>query len=241
MSSKGTLYLIPSTLGDESSIDSVLPPHVKEVADTITHFIVENEKSARHFLKKLGLKTPLQQINLYLLNEHTDIKKTDLSTFLQPIMNGLDMGVLSDAGCPAIADPGADIVQVAHEKNIKVVPLVGPSSILLALMASGFNGQSFIFHGYLPRERPDRIKKLKELEQESVRKRQTQLFIETPYRNQHMLEDILSSCDRNTQLCIATDITLGTEFISSKTIQEWKKQVPQINKRPTIFLIYKRY
>ncbi len=239
--SKGTLYLIPSTLGDECTIDSVLPPYVKEVADRITHFIVENEKSARHFLKRLGVKIPLPQINLYLLNEHTKSKKEDLSVLLQPIMNGMDMGVLSDAGCPAIADPGADIVSLAHEKNIKVVPLVGPSSILLALMASGFNGQSFIFHGYLPRERPERIKKIKELETESVKKKQTQLFIETPYRNQHMLEDILSSCDRNTKLCIATDITLATECINTKTIQEWKKQAPQINKRPTIFLIYKQY
>jgi 16S rRNA (cytidine1402-2'-O)-methyltransferase len=235
----GILYLIPSTLGDACTIEAVLPPRIREVCMGLRHFIVENEKSARAFLKRLSLDIPIQEFNLTLLNEHTNLKKEDLSVLLQPLLNGFNMGILSDAGCPAIADPGADVVKLAHEKNIKVVPLVGPSSILLALMASGFNGQSFVFHGYLPRERPDRIRKLKELELDSARKKQTQLFIETPYRNQHMFEDILATCEKHTQLCLAVDITLQTEFIATKSLQDWKNQVPQLNKRPAIFLLHK--
>jgi 16S rRNA (cytidine1402-2'-O)-methyltransferase len=236
---KGTLYLIPSTLGDACSIDAILPAKIREVANTIMHYIVENEKPARAFLKRLNLETPIQAISLYPVNEHTQAKKEDLSVLLKPLLNGLNMGLLSDAGCPAVADPGSEVVKLAHEYGIRVVPMVGPSSILLALMASGFHGQSFVFHGYLPRERPDRIKKIKELELDASRKKQTQLFIETPYRNQHILEDILATCEKNTLLCLATDITLNTEYIFTKPIQEWKKQVPNINKRPTIFLLQK--
>ena len=235
----GTLYLIPSTLGDQCSIDAVLPAGIREVCGTLRHFIVENEKPARAFLKRLKLDVPIQEFLLYPLNEHTDLKKEDLSLLLKPLLNGQNMGLMSDAGCPAVADPGSAVVRLAHEKNIRVVPLVGPSSILLALMGSGFNGQSFVFHGYLPRERPDRIKKIKELELDAAKKKQTQLFIETPYRNQHMFEDIVATCEKHTLLCLATDITLTTEFIATKTIQDWKKQVPQLNKRPTIFLVHK--
>jgi len=172
-----------------------------------------------------------------LLNQHTPVQ--EISGYLNSISEGKNIGIISEAGCPGIADPGADVVKMAHEKNIQVVPLVGPSSIFLALMASGFNGQNFAFNGYLPKERPDRIKKIKELERLAQQKDQTQLFIETPYRNTHMLEDILTSCEGSTKLCIACDITLSTEYIKTKTIAAWKKQVPDINKRPTIFLIYK--
>lgn len=237
MIQKGNLYLIPTTLGDTGETADVIPVKVNHVINTIDDYIVENEKSARHYLKKSGIKKPLQEINLYLLNQHTT--QQEISTYLQPIAAGKNMGIISEAGCPGIADPGAEVVKLAHERNINVIPLVGPSSILLALMASGFNGQSFTFHGYLPKERSERINKIKELEQIAQRKSQTQLFIETPYRNMHLMEDILITCSGQTKLCVACDITLPTEFIKTKSIADWKKQAPDINKRPTIFLIYK--
>jgi 16S rRNA (cytidine1402-2'-O)-methyltransferase len=237
MSEKGILYLIPTTLGDTAETADVIPVKVNQVINTIDEYIVENEKSARHYLKKAGLVKPLQEIILHTLNQHTE--PVAISTYLNSIKLGKNMGVISEAGCPGIADPGAEVVRLAHANNIKVVPLVGPSSILLALMASGFNGQSFTFNGYLPKERSERIKKIKELERISIQKNQTQLFIETPYRNMHLMEDILVSCESKTRLCIACDITLPTEFIKTKSIAEWKKQIPEINKRPTIFLINK--
>lgn len=234
---KGILYLIPTTLGDTAETADVIPVKVNQVINTIDEYIVENEKSARQYLKKMGIKKPLQEIILHPLNQHTEVK--DISGYLNAIEEGRNIGIISEAGCPGIADPGGIVVKRAHEKNITVCPLVGPSSILLALIASGFNGQNFAFNGYLPRERPDRIKKIKELEKTAQQKSQTQLFIETPYRNVPVLDDILSSCDGATLLCIACDITLPTEFIKTKTIAAWKKQVPDINKRPAIFLIYK--
>jgi 16S rRNA (cytidine1402-2'-O)-methyltransferase len=233
---KGKLYLIPTTLGDTAETASVIPVRVNEIINTIDEYIVENEKSARHYLKKMGLKKPLQEIVLHPLNQHTEAK--EISTYLNSIQLGKHIGVISEAGCPGVADPGADVVKLAHEKNIEVIPLVGPSSILLSLMASGFNGQNFAFNGYLPKERGERIKKLKELEMLVYKRKQTQLFIETPYRNMHLLEDILSACEGKTKLCIACDITLPSEFVKTKPIYEWKKQVPDINKKPTIFLIY---
>ncbi len=233
---KGILYLIPATLGDTAETADVLPVKVKSIINQIDTYIVENEKSARHYLKKMGIEKPLQELVLYPLNQHT--QPQEISAYLKPLSEGKNIGIISEAGCPGIADPGAEVVAIAHERNIQVIPLVGPSSILLSLMASGFNGQSFTFHGYLPKERGERIKKLKELEKAAL-KRQTQLFIETPYRNMHLLEDILNTCENNTLLCIACDITLETEFIRTKRIAEWKKQVPAINKKPTIFLIYK--
>ena len=237
MTEKGILYLIPTTLGDTAETADVIPVKINEIINTIDEYIVENEKSARHYLKKIGIKKPLQEIVLHPLNQHTEAK--DLSTYLNSIALGKNIGIISEAGCPGVADPGAEVVKQAHYRNIKVVPLVGPSSILLALMASGFNGQSFTFNGYLPKERPDRIKKIKELERLAQQKDQTQLFIETPYRNAHLLDDILTTCEGKTLLCIACDITLPTEFIKTKSISEWKKQQPDLNKRPTIFLIYK--
>jgi 16S rRNA (cytidine1402-2'-O)-methyltransferase len=236
MTQQGTLYLIPTTLGDTAETADVIPVKVNTIINQIDEYIVENEKSARHYLKKVGIKKPLQEILLHPLNQHT--APQEISGYLKSIAEGKNIGIISEAGCPGVADPGAEVVAIAHTRNIKVVPLVGPSSILLSLMASGFNGQCFTFHGYLPKERPDRIKKLKELEK-AAQKQQTQLFIETPYRNMHLLEDILGTCDGTTKLCIACDITLPTEFIKTKRIAEWKKQLPDINKKPTIFLICK--
>jgi len=234
---KGILYLIPTTLGETAETMDVLPKKINTIINTIDEYIVENEKSARHFLKKMGIQKPLPEIILHPLNQHTN--SGELSTYLNAINQGKNIGIISEAGCPGVADPGAEVVKLAHEKNIKVVPLVGPSSILLAIMASGFNGQNFAFNGYLPKQQEDRIKKIKELENLVYKKNQTQLFIETPYRNQHLLDDLLKTCDNKTKLCIACDITLESEFIKTKSIFDWKKQMPDINKKPTLFLIYK--
>lgn len=234
---KGILYLIPTTLGDTAETADVIPIKINQIINTIDEYIVENEKSARHYLKKLGIKKTLQEIILHPLNQHTP--PHEISSYLTSISSGKNIGIISEAGCPGVADPGAEVVRLAHERKITVTPLVGPSSILLALMASGFNGQSFTFNGYLPKERVERIKKLKELELTALKKNQTQLFIETPYRNQHLMDDILATCNAETKLCIACDITLPSEFIKTKSISAWKKQLPELNKRPTIFLIYK--
>jgi len=236
MNTKGTLYLIPTTLGVEAEISESLPSHIEKIINEIDDYIVENEKSARHFLKKMGIKKSLNDISLYVLNTQTTPEI--FSSYLNAIESGKNMGIISEAGCPCIADPGAVMVKLAHQKKIKVVPLTGPSSILLALMASGFNGQNFTFHGYLPKEKNDRVRKIKELEKNIFQKQQTQIFIETPYRNQHLLEDILASCASNTLLCVACDITLPSEMIITQRIAEWQKKLPDIHKRPTIFLLY---
>jgi 16S rRNA (cytidine1402-2'-O)-methyltransferase len=233
---KGKLYLIPTTLGDAAETADVLPIRVKHVIDSIDEFIVENEKSARHYLKKMGINKPMNDLILHPLNTHTN-DKVNYTNYLKCIIDGKNVGIISEAGCPAIADPGAEIVKLAHERNIVVVPLVGPSSILLALMSSGFNGQLFTFNGYLPKERSERIKKLKELEKLAVQKNHTQIFIETPYRNMHLVEDIMEVCDKGTKLCIAADITLPTEFIKTKGVGEWKNKLPDLNKRPAIFVL----
>ena len=237
MITQGTLYLIPTTLGENAETADVLPIKVNQVINTIDEYIVENEKSARHYLKKAGIQKPLQEIILHPLNQHTQTH--EIWNYLKNISQGKNIGIISEAGCPGVADPGSEVVKLAHANNITVIPLVGPSSILLALMASGFNGQSFTFNGYLPKERAERIKKLKEIERLAHQKNQTQLFIETPYRNAHLLEDITATCDNASKLCIACDITLPSEFIKTKSIFDWKKQLPDISKRPTIFLIYK--
>lgn len=236
MQSQGTLYLIPTTLGDMDPA-AVIPASVNSVIDIIDEFIVEDERTARRYLKKLGIAKPLDTLVLHPLNKHTE--RDDVGAYLKGIAEGKNIGVISEAGCPGVADPGAEVVKIAHAKGIKVVPLVGPSSILLALMASGFNGQSFAFHGYLPRERNDRIRKVKELEKAAQQKDQAQIFIETPFRNQHLLEDLLAQCNPSTPLCIACDVTLPTELIRTQLISEWKKKVPNINKRPAVFLIYR--
>lgn len=233
---KGALYLIPTTLG-EMQPEPVIPSSVKQAVNMMDEFIVEDERSARRYLKKVGYEKPLDELVLHALNKHT--RPEDLWGFLSGIEKGKNIGVISEAGCPGVADPGAEVVKIAHERGIKVVPMVGPSSILLALMASGFNGQSFTFTGYLPKERNERIRKLKDLERTAQQKDQAQIFIETPFRNQHVLEDILANCNASTPLCIACDITLQTEFIKTQTVADWKKKVPDLNKRPVVFLIYR--
>lgn len=230
---KGILYLIPATLGEEGQPDFSVPEKVKEIVISIDNFIVESEKSARRFLLKLGKK--INKLNVQILNEHT--KPEDFKKFLDPVFSGKNIALISDAGCPAVADPGSEIVLLAHYSGIRVVPMVGASSIILALMSSGLNGQKFSFHGYLPAERNSRIKKIKEIERESFTKNQTQIFIEAPYRNQKLLEDILQNCKRDTLLGIACEITLPSEFIRTKNISEWKKNIPDINKKPTVFLM----
>jgi len=231
-----TLYLIPTTLG-ETTLDRILPDYNHEIVRRLKHFIVEDVRTARRFIKKVDKEINIDELSFYILNQHT--KPEEIAKFLIPLKNGQDIGIVSEAGCPAIADPGADVVALAQSKGYQVVPLIGPSSILLALMASGFNGQSFAFNGYLPVQPADRVKALKRLENKVFSEHQSQIFIETPYRNMKMVEDILKTCQPNSKLCIAADITLESEFIKTKTIQDWKGKVPDLNKRPTIFIIYK--
>ena len=231
-----TLYLIPTTLG-ETALDTILPAQNDQIVISLKYFIVENIRTARRFLKKVNREINIDELTFFELNQHTSPE--EISTFLKPMQEGQDLGVISEAGCPAVADPGADVVAIAQQRNYVVKPLVGPSSILLSLMASGFNGQSFTFHGYLPIQQSDRAKMLKKMEVQIYNNNQTQLFIETPYRNMKMLEDILTVCMPDTKLCIAVDITLETEFIKTKTVKEWKSQKPDLNKRPCIFLLYK--
>lgn len=230
---KGKIYMIPTTLGD-STIDSVIPKDVQQIIIGTKYFIVENIKTTRRFLKKVERGIDIDELQFFVLNKHTS--SVELESFLNPALEGSNMGVISEAGCPGIADPGSDIVSIAHSKNIKVVPLIGPSSILLALIASGMNGQNFCFNGYLPKERNLRIKKIKELERQAI-SGVTQIFMETPFRNSHLMEDLLKQCSPNTKLCLAADISLENEFIQSKKIIDWKKHTPNLNKRPCMFLI----
>ncbi len=230
------LYLLPVTLGD-TSVEKVLPAYNKEIIVEIKHFIVEDVRSARRFLKKVESQINIDELTFYPLNKHTSPEA--ISGYLKPLMEGYPMGVISEAGCPAVADPGADIVAIAQRKGLKVVPLVGPSSIILSVMGSGFNGQSFAFHGYLPIEPGERTKRLKELETRIYAEHQTQLFIETPYRNNKMMEEILKTCRPQTKLCIAANITCEGEYIRTKTLKEWKGNLPDLNKIPCIFLLYK--
>ena len=231
----GTLYLLPCTLGDTPA-EQVLPQQVIQVARTLTHFVVEQAKTARQFLSALKPDHPIQSLHFASLNEHTLAK--DLDALLQPLLAGHDVGIISEAGCPGIADPGAELVALAHRKGIRVVPLVGPSSILLALMASGLNGQCFAFQGYLPIEDAARKQTLQMLEAESAKRKQTQLFIETPYRNEKMLHALLTHCRPQTRLCVAVDLTLPSEQIITRSIAQWKNQaLPTLNKRPCLFLL----
>ena len=231
----GTLYLIPAPLG-LGDIAWTIPSAVRQCIAGLNHFIVEHPKTARQFLKQVGCALPIQQISMEVLDEHT--RPAEFEKLLAPVLSGHDTGVLSEAGCPAIADPGTGLVRLAHQKNIRVVPLVGPSSILLALMASGLTGQQFVFHGYLPVEPVRRTKKLVQLEKESIARDQTQIFIETPYRNQKLLESIVLACLGSTLLCIASNLTLAGEFISTRTIKEWKHALPNLSNQPTVFLLH---
>ena len=229
------LYLIPVTLGD-TTIESVLPSYNKEVILSIRHFIVEDVRSARRFLKKVDREINIDELLFYPLNKHTSPEA--IGTYLEPLIKGEPMGVISEAGCPAVADPGADVVSIAQRKNLKVVPLVGPSSIILSVMGSGFNGQSFAFHGYLPIDPGERTKRLKAIELRIYSEQQTQLFIETPYRNNKMVDYILQNCRPQTKLCIAANITCEGEFIKTRTVKEWHGKVPDLSKIPCIFLLY---
>ena len=236
MSARGRLYLVPVALGGEDAL-AVLSNAALRVLPGLRHFIVENPKTARQFLKAAGYPHPLSETDMQTLSEHTTAEQ--LPQLLKPLLEGRDCGLLSEAGCPAVADPGAALVRLAHGQGIRVVPLAGPSSLLLALMASGMNGQRFAFHGYLPVDREDRRKKLLELERQSAQQDATQIFIEAPYRNQTLLQTILETFDAATLLCLATDITLASETIATQTIAIWKKAVPDINRRPTVFLLYR--
>jgi len=230
----GTLYFIPVTLG-EDNITKVLPAEVVSIAQQLDEFIVENEKTARHFLSTIKHSKPIRDLLLKPLNEHTSDK--ELPALLNSLMAGKDVGLMSEAGCPGIADPGAKLAALAHQKGIRVTPLVGPSSILLSLMASGLNGQRFTFLGYLPSDKAARVIQLKEIEKRS-KQQETQIFIETPYRNQHMLEDILNTCNGETRLCIACNISCSDELIITKRVKEWKTSVlPDLHKKPTVFLL----
>ena len=234
--SLGKLYLIPTTMGECDPMD-VFPQTIKRSIELLDYYIVENDKTARKSIKLVCPEKKQADLTLYVLNKHTETKEH--LEFIKPLLEGHNMGLMSEAGCPGVADPGAVIVKLAHEKGIQVVPLVGPSSILLAMMASGMNGQSFTFHGYLPIEKDEKKSSLKTLERISFEKNQSQIFIETPYRNNKLLEDLIQILHPETHLCIATDITLPTEYIKTKKIAAWKKETIDLHKRPTIFIIHK--
>lgn len=231
----GTLYLVPTPLGD-GDFAWVIPESVKACVARLNYFVVEHPKTARKFLKQMECEVPLQEIKMQVLDEHT--LPQEILSLLEPLLVGNDVGLLSEAGCPAVADPGAGLVRAAHQKGIKVVPFVGPSSILLALMASGLNGQQFAFNGYLPVKNEARISRILALEKLSMTQNQTQIFIETPYRNQKLLELLTQTCKDSTNICVACDITLPSELIMTKTVKAWKHALPDINKRPAIFLLY---
>lgn len=231
----GILYLIPTPLG-ETGLTHVLPEETRRIAAGLTTFVVEQAKTARAFLKQLPTATPIQQLTLLELNEHTPA--SELETLIAPLLAGQDVGLISEAGCPAVADPGANLVRLAHQHGIRVRPLTGPSSILLALMGSGLVGQRFAFHGYLPAKSEERAQSLRELETRARKEDSAQVFIETPYRNQAMLESILSSCQPDTLLTLACDLTLANEYLVTRTVSAWRGQSPDIQKRPTVFLLY---
>lgn len=231
---KGKLYLLPCPLGDDAL--HTIPPYVVEIIHRLDYFICEKAKTARHFIKATGLPRPLQELTYYELNKRTE--QAEWQTFLAAAEKGYDIGLLSEAGCPGVADPGAVIVAAAHDKDIEVVPLVGPSSILLAVMASGMSGQNFAFVGYLSAKKPDLVRDLKRLEQQARKAQQTQLFIETPYRNTGMIETALQTLSATTRFGVAVDLTLPTEWVKVKKVGEWKKtKLPDLHKRPAIFLI----
>lgn len=233
----GKLYLLPVPLA-ETSAARVLPAAQTDIINRIKHYVVENEKTARRWLREMGLKTPQSELDILVFDKRSN--KQQLAEYFRALKAGNDVGLMSEAGCPGIADPGAELIAEAHRLGISVVPLVGPSSILLALMASGFNGQSFAFQGYLPIDKAQRAKRIKDLEGLAEKQNQTQIFIETPFRNNQVMDELLRTCSIHTQLCIACDITDENEFIQTKTIANWKLQVPELHKRPAIFLLYKR-
>lgn len=230
---RGTLYMIPVTLGS-ALYQEVLPEGLLSIAKRLRSFIVEDIRSARRFLRLVDPSFPIDDTEFMILNEHST--QEEIEPLIKPLLSGRDTGILSEAGVPGVADPGSRVVALAHRNKIVVKPLTGPSSILLALMASGMNGQSFTFHGYLPVKPGERQKSLKDIEREAATGA-SQLFIETPYRNQKLLEEILKQCNDNTRLCIAADLTLETEYVATRSISEWRDDLPDINKRPAVFII----
>ncbi|MCY4778731.1 SAM-dependent methyltransferase [Sphingobacterium sp. UT-1RO-CII-1] len=232
----GTLYLIPVPLSTDVEKKSYTAFHL-ELLGEIKEYVVENEKISRKFLKDANIGIVQNDLIFHDYGKHKR-ESIDYNSLFKSIFNGQDIGLMSDAGCPGVADPGMDLVEEAHKRNIKVVPLVGPSSILLALMASGFSGQKFTFHGYLPIDKSTRVKKIKELEIQSLKEDQTQIFIETPFRNNQLLDQLLQSCKPQTKICVACNLTGKDEYISSKTVLEWKKEKVDLHKKPTIFLLY---
>jgi 16S rRNA (cytidine1402-2'-O)-methyltransferase len=232
----GILYLIPTPLGD-IPVDQALPEETRRIAAGLNTFVVEHPKTARAFLKQLGTRVPLQQLTLLPLNEHT--RPEELNTLLGPLLAGQDVGLLSEAGCPAVADPGADLVRLAHQRGIRVRPLVGPSSILLALMGSGLVGQRFAFHGYLPAKVDERGQALKDLERRAEKEDAAQVFIETPYRNRQMLESILATCRPDTWLSVACELTTLQEEIVSRRVEDWRRDPPDLERRPAVFLLWR--
>jgi 16S rRNA (cytidine1402-2'-O)-methyltransferase len=232
---KGKLYLIPPPLGED--VVETIPDYVINVLHNLEYFIAERAKTARHFIKKTNPIKPFSELHFSELNKRTTPQ--EIQTFLNPAFQGKDIGLLSEAGCPGVADPGAVIVKMAHQKNVEVIPLVGPSSILLALMASGMNGQRFAFQGYLSPKKPELSKDLKKLEQQALKNKQTQIFIETPYRNMSLIETALKTLSSKTNLCIAADLTLPSQYIITKKVEDWRKtSIPDLHKKPAIFLIY---
>ena len=234
----GNLYLIPTTLG-ESETARVLPSDVAAIGKEIKYFIGEIIRTARRYLRKLDPQLNIDELVFFELNQHTESHL--MEEFLKPVIEGFDVGIISEAGCPGVADPGAEVVKLAHIKHIRVIPLVGPSSILLSLMASGMNGQNFAFIGYIPVKPIERVKAIRDIEKRSGMEKQTQIFIETPYRNTALMNDLITTLGDQTRLCVASDITLATEYIKTQTIAQWKNSIPDLNKRPTIFLIQKDY
>lgn len=228
--------MIPCTLGDINPFE-VLPKNNTYFINSCDVFIVENLRSSRRFLSKIGLQKSIDDLQFFEINKRT--KPEDIPSFLSAVNEGKNIGVLSEAGCPGVADPGTEVVKWAHKKNIEVIPLVGPSSILLALMASGMNGQSFTFKGYLPKEKAFRRRKIKQLEQFSKTHQQTQIFIETPFRNNHLLDDLQNYCDKDTQIVVACDLTLSTQYIKRLSAKDWKKEKVDLHKRPCIFILHK--
>ena len=231
---KGTLWLIPNVL-DDGEPSAVIPEPALDQVRKLRYFIVENERNARRFLVKAGMKLFLDEIQWGLLNEHT--RADELMPLIQPLLSGTDAGLLSESGCPGIADPGAEVVRMAHESNIRVKPLAGPSSITLALMSSGLNGQTFAFHGYLPVKPRDRIRKIREIEQRSRNNRETQIFIEAPYRNQQLLLDLVNTLNPDVLLSVSADLTAPSELIRTAPVWQWQGHLPVLNKRPAVFMI----
>lgn len=232
-----TLYLIPCPISDDTAVADVTPIANQSIIDSLDYFIVENVRSARRFLSKSGYAKAIDEATFVELNEHTT-SPTEIALMIEPLKAGRSAGVISEAGVPAVADPGQAVVELCHKHNIRVVPLVGPSSILMAVMASGLSGQSFAFNGYLPIKEPERSKTIKRLESRARTEHQSQLFIEAPYRNVKLLEQMLKSLNPDTRLCIACDITSKSEYIRTQSVAQWRKtSMPDIQKRPTIFII----